>query len=145
MPSDPTPPTPNPPPPGKPRRRPAPGMGGNWLLVAIVLFIVGLLWYGTTMTATNALQWGDFIALIDNKDAYQYMQKVDFIGGSRITGEVDSAKLPEDLAYLRPKLKSNHFTVQRLQVTQDEDLQDQLTKIKAESQAHAANGQPTFD
>ena len=143
MPSDPTPPTPNPTPAGKPRRRPAPGLGGNWLLLAIVLFIVGLLWYGATMSSPNAIEWGDFISLIDNKDAPNYMQKVVFVGTSRVTGEVDAAKLPDDLKYLEPKLKGGRFTVQKLQANQDKELQDRLTEIEEKS-SHSANGQPTF-
>ncbi len=145
MPSDPTPPNPNPTPAGKPRRRPAPGLGGNWLLLAIVLFIVGLLWYGATMPSSNALEWGDFISLINNKDAPNYLQKVVFIGTSRVTGEVDASKLPDDLKYLEPKLKSGRFTVQKLQANQDKELQDRLTAIREESRAHSANGQPTFN
>jgi cell division protease FtsH len=144
MPSDPTPPsTPNPT--NKPRRRPGPGMGGNWLLVAIVLFVVALFWYGATVTSTNSLEWGDFVALIGHKDAYTYMRKVAFVGTSRVTGEVDESKLPEDLGYLKTKLKTNHFTVQKLQSIQDQQIQDELKTIKEDSRAHSEKGEPTFN
>ena len=134
MPSDPTPPTPNPTPGGKPRRRPAPGMGGNWLLVAIVICVIALFAYGFNVGTTNALEWGDFISLISNKDAPTFLKKVVFVGTSRVSGElVDNAKLPEDLAYLAPKLKSGRFTVQKLQTIEDKALQERLTAIKEES------------
>ncbi len=144
MPSDPTPPTPNPTPAGKPRRRPAPGLGGNWLLMVIVLLLVLLVWWGASINSTNTLEWGDFVALVSHKDAFNYMRKVVFVGNTKVTGEVEDAKLPDDLAYLKSKLKNKNFSVLKLQTFQDQQLQDQLKKIEEESRAHASDGQPAF-
>ncbi len=144
MPSDPVPPN-NPNPAGKPRRRPAPGLGGNWLVVLIILFVVLLLWWGSTMSSPSSLTWGDFTALINHKDAedhndaYKYLRNITFVGTSTITGQVDTVKLPPDLQYLAAeKLKTGHFTVHRLQVNQDKELQDRLDAIQLQSIKDAA-------
>ncbi len=144
MPSDPVPPN-NPNPAGKPRRRPAPGLGGNWLVVLIILFVVLLLWWGSTMSSPSSLTWGDFTALINHKDeagqydAYKYLRSITFVGTSTITGQVDTVKLPPDLQYLAAeKLKTGHFTVHRLQVNQDKELQDRLDAIQLQSIKEAA-------
>jgi cell division protease FtsH len=144
MPSDPTPPTPNPTPAGKPRRRPAPGLGGNWLLMVIVLLLILLFWWGASVNSTNTLEWGDFIALVSHKDAYNYMRKVVFVGNTKVTGEVEDSKLPDDLAYLKPKLKNKNFSVLKLQTIEDQQLQDELKEIEKESRAHAGDAQPAF-
>ncbi len=144
MPSDPTPPTPNPTPAGKPRRRPAPGLGGNWLLMVIVLLLILLFWWGASVNSANTIEWGDFIALISHKDAYNYMRKVVFVGNTKITGEVEDGKLPDDLAYLKTKLKNKNFSVLKLQTIEDQQLQDELKEIEKESRAHANDGTPTF-
>ena len=69
------------------------------------------------------------------------MRKVVFVGTTKVTGEVDDSKLPADLDYLEPKLKYKHFTVLKLQTTQDQQIQDALKKIKEESRAHAGERQ----
>jgi cell division protease FtsH len=143
MPSDPTPPN-NPTPAGKPRRRPAPGLGGNWLLMVIVLLLILLFWWGASVNSTNTLEWGDFITLLNHKDAANYMKKVVFVGNTKITGEVDDSKLPDDLAYLKPKLKNKNFSVLKLQTVQDQQLQDKLKEIENESRPKTGDGQPTF-
>ena len=145
MPSDPTPPTPNTTPGGKPRRRPAPGLGGNWLLLLIVLGILGAVAVGLNVPSSSPLEWGDFVSLINNKEAPNFLKKVVFLGSSRVTGELEEAKLPADLAYLAPKLKSGRFTVQKLQSIEDKDLQERLAKIKEESRANSPKNEPTFD
>ncbi len=75
MPSDPTPPTPNPTPAGKPRRRPAPGLGGNWLLMVIVLLLILLFWWGATVNSSNTLEWGDFVTLVSHTRRLQIHEK----------------------------------------------------------------------
>ena len=144
MPSDPTPPTPNPTPAGKPRRRPAPGLGGNWLLMAVVLLLILLVLWGASVNSSNTLEWGDFVTLVSHPDAYKYMRKVVFVGNTKVTGEVDDNKLPADLEYLKTKLKNKNFSVLKLQTLQDQQLQDELKKIEEESRAHPENGQPAF-
>ncbi len=157
MPSDPIPPN-NPNPAGKPRRKPAPGLGGNWLVVLIILFVVLLLWWGSTMPSQSSLTWGDFMALVNHQaadsneknpdyDAYKYLRNVTFVGDSTVTGQVDKDKLPSDLKYLEAeKLKTGHFTVHRLQVRDDKELQDRLNEIHlkaikdAAAQPKAADG-----
>ena len=143
MPSDPTPPN-GPNQPGKQRRRPAPGLGGNWLVVAIILFVVGLLWWGSTMNPSSSLTWGDFIALINHepplinsqdkpesdKPVYEYLHSVTFVGTSTVTGDVKVDALPPDLKNLADKLKGGHFTVHRFQANQDQDLQNRLNQIQ---------------
>ena len=62
----------------------------------------------------------------------------------KVTGEVDDSKLPDDLAYLKPKLKNKNFSVLKLQTIQDQQLQDQLENIQKDAQAHAGEGQPSF-
>jgi cell division protease FtsH len=143
MPSDPTPPN-NPTPAGKPRRRPAPGLGGNWLLMVIVLLLILLFWWGASVNSANTLEWGDFVTLLNHKDASNYMRKVVFVGNTKVTGEVDDSKLPDDLAYLKPKLKNKNFSVLKLQTYQDQQLQDKLREIENESRPKTGDGQPTF-
>ncbi len=140
MPSDPTPPN-NPIQPGKPRRKPAPGLGGNWLVVAIILFVVGLLWWGSTMNSPSSVTWGEFMAVLKDPDAANYLKNVTFVGTSTVNGEVNLTEFTNkdhgaaaDLQYLATeKLKSGHFTVHRLQVNQDNELQDALNKIQNEA------------
>ena len=112
--------------------------------MVIVLLLILLFWWGASINSSNTIEWGDFVALIGHKDAYKYMKKVVFVGNTKVTGEVDDAKLPDDLAYLKPKLKSKNFSVLKLQTIQDQQLQDQLETIQEDSQAHASDGQPSF-
>jgi cell division protease FtsH len=144
MPSDPTPPTPNPTPAGKPRRRPAPGLGGNWLLMVVVLLLILLVLWGASVNSSNTLEWGDFVTLVSHPEAYKYMKKVVFVGNTKVTGEVDDGKLPADLEYLKTKLKNKNFSVLKLQTLQDQQLQDALKKIVDDSRGHPENGQPAF-
>jgi cell division protease FtsH len=112
--------------------------------MVIVLLLVLLFWWGASVNSTNTLEWGDFVTLLSHKDAYNYMRKVVFVGNTKVTGEVDDNKLPEDLAYLKPKLKNKNFSVLKLQTFQDQPLQDQLKEIEKQSREHAADGQPAF-
>jgi cell division protease FtsH len=133
MPSDPLPPN-NPNPPGKPRRRPAPGLGGNGIVIAIILFVGLLLWWGSTMTSSSALTWGDFMALVNNPKAADYLRSVTFIGTTRVTGELKADDLPPELKFLADKLKNGHFSVNRLQINQDDkELQDRMSLIQQQS------------
>ena len=82
-------------------------------------------------------------------DAYKYLRNVTFVGDSTVTGQVDKDKLPSDLKYLEAeKLKTGHFTVHRLQVRDDKELQDRLNEIQlkaikdAAAQPHAADAPP---
>ena len=46
---------------GKPRRRPAPGMGGNWMLLAIILLIITLFFLQSVAPSGN-VTWNEFWA-----------------------------------------------------------------------------------
>jgi cell division protease FtsH len=114
MPSNPTP-NPNTPP-NKPRRRPAPGVGGNFLwIIILALLIVWFLFNGTTTAPT--IEWGDFIVLLNKHK----LKKV-IVGTDHITGEWsgDTEGLPEQVRKSLDKLHgSKKFTVERIRI---EDL-----------------------
>ena len=56
---------------------------------------------------------------------------------------MDDGKLPDDLAYLEPKLKNNHFTVQKLQANQDQELQDRLKEIEEDRPIRRTASRPS--
>ena len=108
MPSNPTP-NPNTPPPNKPRRRPAPGVGGNFLwIIILALVIVWFMFYGTPTAPT--IEWGDFIVLLNKHKLKKVM-----VGSDHITGEWDgsgTSDLPESVQKSLAKLHdSKKFTV----------------------------------
>src|SRR5438034_1031314 len=102
MPADPT---PTPPPAGKPRRRPAPGVGGNvaWIILVVLLF----LWLVSSQFPSGVhLEWGEFYTLVkleedavkNKDDNARNLERVVFVGSSRIDGLIkDVRKLPEDM------------------------------------------------
>ena len=146
MPSDPTPNQPQPR--GKPRRRPAPAWGGTGSGV-IMLCVVAVALVRRTMTSPASLDWGDFIALVNHKRRRQvHVKKVTFVGTAHVNGEVDDRQAAGRPAIpAADKLKTGHFTVQRLQVNQDQELQDDSTKPaqRRTSQPRPPNGQPAFN
>src|SRR6516225_3735405 len=96
MPSDPVPTPPSPQ--GKPRRRPGPAAGGNWLWLWVVLSLVAFYLLVTQMNSSHAPDYGEFLALINDKDASKNIKKVAFQGTDTILVEVtDHDKLPEPL------------------------------------------------
>jgi cell division protease FtsH len=123
MPSNPTP-NPNTPPPNKPRRRPAPGVGGNFLwIIILALVIVWFLFNGTTTAPT--IEWGDFIILLDKHKLKKVM-----VGTDHITGEWsgDTEELPEQVKKSLEKLhNSKKFTVDRPRI-EDLTLMPRLEK-----------------
>ncbi|HVS36756.1 MAG TPA: ATP-dependent zinc metalloprotease FtsH [Gemmataceae bacterium] len=158
MPSDPTPPN-TPKQPGKPRRKPAPGLGGNWLVAAVILFVIGLLWWGMSMNSSGALTWGEFLAVIKDPNAASYLKNITFIDASTVKGDVNLAEFTNkehgaapDLQYLAAdKLKSGTFTVHRFQVNADDDVQKTLLAVQEKALQNAqkeskpdAPVQPTF-
>jgi cell division protease FtsH len=115
MPSNPTP-NPNTPP-NKPRRRPAPGVGGNFLwIIILALVIVWFLFNGTTTAPT--IEWGDFIVLLNKHKLKKVM-----VGTDHITGELKDTgaeDLPEQVRKSLDKLHgSKKFSVERIRI---EDL-----------------------
>jgi cell division protease FtsH len=116
MPSNPTP-NPNTPPPTKPRRRPAPGVGGNFLwIIILAVVIVWFLFNGTT--TAPILEWGDFWVLLDK----HHLKKV-LVSSDHITCELQDLKdsdikeLPENVRKSLDKLhNSKKFTVERIRI-----------------------------
>jgi cell division protease FtsH len=109
--------TPTPNTPNKPRRRPAPGMGGNFLwLIILVLLIFYFLFAGTNTAPT--IEWGDFWILLN-----QHKLKKVVVGSDRLTGELkdtDTKDLPESVKKSLEKLHgSKKFSVERIRI---EDL-----------------------
>jgi cell division protease FtsH len=130
MPSDPLqgPPTPA----GKPRRRPTPAVGGNWVWVVILLLLVGM-FLVSNMGPAGPIEWSDFIRLLDAKPN---LKKVTLVGSERITGEVaDPDKAPPEV---KKKLRNGKFTVQRLR-GDDKALMERLDKL---AEAKNINDEP---
>jgi cell division protease FtsH len=130
MPSDPTP-NPNSPPSGKPRRRPAPGLGGNLIWVVVLALLVGWFLFNGGATTGVSIEWGEFWTLLENHK----LKKVVVIGSERINGEIsDLDNLPESVkGSLEKKLRTGKkFTVERIHIDDYGDLakrlQDQAAK-----------------
>ena len=70
MPSDPTP-NQTPPSSGKPRRRPAPAMGGSWIWL-VVLCVVGLIIFSQTMVGRGQIYWSEFYNLLLDGSSFTY-------------------------------------------------------------------------
>jgi cell division protease FtsH len=114
MPSNPTP-NPNTPPSNKPRRRPPPSVGGNFLW--LLIFAVVIMWFLFSNTNTGGtIEWGDFWVLLTKHK----LKKVTLIGTERISGELKdgaSDDLPEPVQKSLEKLRgSKKFTVERIRV-----------------------------
>ena len=63
MPSDPPSNTP-PPSSGKPRRRPSPGVGGNWVWM-VILLLLGLMFFASNMNSARRIAWSDFYVQLE--------------------------------------------------------------------------------
>ncbi|HEY7425587.1 MAG TPA: ATP-dependent zinc metalloprotease FtsH, partial [Gemmataceae bacterium] len=108
MPSDPNS-NPNPPPSGKPRRRPAPGLGGNLIWVIVLALLVGWFIFNAP-GGGGTIEWGDFLALLKNGK----LTKVVY-GNERFSGEFSNTDdLPEPVKNRLHKLHGNKFTVESL-------------------------------
>src|SRR5262245_12660276 len=116
MPSDPT--SNQPPPPvGKPRRRPAPGVGGNWIWLVIILLLV-VMFAAQSIRSPGRITYSEFYNLLTTDQLKEVVQV-----GDRYEGEVkDKDKLPHDL---KTKMPTGKFSVERLQGN-DQGVQDLL-------------------
>ena len=63
MPADPNS-SPPPPPGGKPRRRPQPSVGGNWIWLVILLVLVGM-FLVQSINPAGSLEWSEFQTLLE--------------------------------------------------------------------------------
>jgi cell division protease FtsH len=91
MPSDPTPNSNPPPSPKPPRRRPAPGLGGNFLWIVVLILLIG--WFITFGSPSGAtIDWGEFVVLLN----HHKLKKVS-VGTERINGELKDDFTPDDL------------------------------------------------
>jgi cell division protease FtsH len=105
------------PPSNRPRRRPAPGMGGNFLWIIILALVI--VWFSVySQNSAPTIEWGDFIVLLE-----QHKLKKVVVGNDRITGELidsNTDKLPESVKKSLEKLHGGKkFTVERIRI---EDL-----------------------
>lgn len=116
---------------GKPRRRPAPNLGTNWLLVGIVfLFIWWLLANG--ITSSGNITWSDFYSMIMDENQVKAIKKITLLGNEQIVVDIHEEKekrnlLPPEL--LKKLERANRFSVQRLRVTFDQELVNRLDKL----------------
>jgi cell division protease FtsH len=117
-------------PPGKPRRRPAPAAGGNWIWMVILLLVVGWLYVWQNASVGN-IRWGEFIRLINDPSDSKALKKITLLGAERIVGEVDLDKLHD--ADLKTKLsKDGRFSVTRPKVNDDAQLVKRLTELASQ-------------
>jgi cell division protease FtsH len=127
MPSDPTN-TPPRPSADKQRRRPSPGVGGNWIWLGL-LVVLAILFLANPLSNARRLEYSEFFTLLNNNE----LKKVTLIGTDRIEGEVkdrNSPKIPESV---RSKIGPNgKFSAPRLRGTDDKNLIDLLTKKAVE-------------
>jgi cell division protease FtsH len=118
MPSDPTP-NPNSSPSGKPRRRPAPGLGGNLIWVIVLALLVGWFIFNAP-GGGGTIEWGEFWTLLE-KDK---LKKVTVVGNDHINGEVkDTEGISETI---KKKLRNNRFTVERIHIEDKGELASRL-------------------
>src|SRR5947209_2790819 len=104
MPSDPG---SNPSPSNKPRRRPTPSVGGNWIWL-LVLCMLALVLVAPTLSSPRQISYSAFLNLLAD-DNLKSLSQV----GDRYEGEVRNInKLPEKL---RANIPGGRFSVERLQ------------------------------
>jgi cell division protease FtsH len=116
MPSDPAP-NQTPPSSGKPKRRPGPPAGGNWIWL-LVLCIAAMVLFTQMPGARNPIYWNEFYKLLLDDQLKEVSQN-----GERYEGEVkDISKLSDEL---KKKMPTGKFSVERLQGN-DVQVQDLL-------------------
>jgi cell division protease FtsH len=128
MPSDPNS-NPNPPPSGKPRRRPAPGLGGNLIWVIVLALLVGWFIFNAP-GGGGTLDWGDFWALLERGRIAKVV-----VGSERISGELSSTDtdgLPDSVKNSLKKLHGNKFTVERIRIDDNGALANKLQDLAKE-------------
>jgi cell division protease FtsH len=129
MPSDSNP-NPNSPPSNKPRRRPAPSVGGNFVWVLILLLLVGY-FASPYVGAGGTLEWGDFWQLLQHHKLKKVVN-----GTERISGELNDESLDDVPESVRESLKKLHggkkFTVDKVHL-EDTKL---LPRLQEEVEKH---------
>ena len=99
MPSDPTS-NQTPPSSGKPRRRPTPTTGGNWIWL-VALCLLGLVIFSLNSSTRGQIHYSDFYKLLDENHLAEVYQM-----GDRYYGKVkDLDKLPDNDFYKKLKEK----------------------------------------
>src|SRR5262249_12504879 len=107
MPSDPAP-NQTPPQGGKPRRRPNPPVGGNWIWL-LVLCLVAMVIFTWGTGTRNTIYWSEFYNLLLEDNLKEVVQS-----GDRYEGEVkDRDKIKDE--QLKKKIPTGKFSVERLQ------------------------------
>jgi cell division protease FtsH len=118
------------PPSPKPRRRPAPGSGGNILWLIILALIITWFFFNGT-TTTPSLDWGDFWILLN-----QHRIKKVVVSGERLTAELNDSStegLPEAVKKSLERLHgSKKFSVERIRM-EDQTL---LPRLQEEVEKH---------
>src|SRR5579884_1687699 len=118
------------PPSPKPRRRPAPGSGGNILWLIILALIITWFFFNGT-TTTPSLDWGDFWILLN-----QHRIKKVVVSGERLTAELNDSStegLPEAVKKSLERLHgSKKFSVVRIRM-KDQTL---LPRLQEEVEKH---------
>ena len=115
MPSNPA---PTPPTANKPRRRPAPGLGGNWLWLVLVALLF-LLFFKQPFSSSGTLEYGEYYQLLTDPEASKNITKITSENDRVIVEIGDVEKLPKDL---QKKVAGNKFAVQRLHGADDYEL-----------------------
>src|SRR5262249_31339854 len=92
--------------------------------------------------SSGTLKWGEFIRLVNDDDGARVLRKVTLLGTSRISGEIDQARVeelkkndPKAYERLKPildKIPNGKFSVQKAQV-EDPDLVKRLNKLTVEN------------
>jgi cell division protease FtsH len=110
-------PNPNTPPSSKPRRRPAPGLGGNFLWIIILISLIAFFMYSGT-TAAPTIEWGDFWVLLNKHDIKKVVVSSDHITAElKELSEADIKALPDTVQKSLNKLHGGKkFTVERVRM-----------------------------
>src|SRR5262249_49979249 len=77
-------------------------------------------------THPGSPDYGDFLTLINNKEASESIKRVAFQGTDTILVELDRDKLPEQF---KSKFSSNRFSVKRLQIREDPKTIERLEEL----------------
>jgi cell division protease FtsH len=104
---------------GKPRRRPAPGLGGNWLWLILIGLLLLLFINGGWKSSSGVLEYGEYYRMLNDPEASKNIERI-ISETDRVVVEIkDPDKLSDEL---KKKVSNKKFYVQRLRGGDDQEV-----------------------